>query len=92
MVIAILIILNIPVYLFLGWLAFDSKANAADTFLETVVAVLKTIFVPYSVRVAPGMDTSGSCRSRIAYPPGIMRAYAYPSSGTTNPSPSGDPP
>ena len=60
MVIPILIIANIPVYLFLGWLAFDSKANAADTFSETIVAVLKAIFVPYFLRVLLQMDTSGS--------------------------------
>jgi hypothetical protein len=60
MVISILAIANIPVYLFLGWLPFDSKANAADTFFETIVAVLKTIFIPHFVRVLLQMDTEGS--------------------------------
>ncbi len=60
MVIPLLIIANIPVYLFLGWLAFDSKEDAADTFFETIVAVLKTIFVPRIIRELLQMDTSGS--------------------------------
>jgi len=55
-----LIVLNIPVYLFLGWLAFDSKQNAAQTFGETIAAIVKMIFVPYWLRVALGMDTEGS--------------------------------
>jgi hypothetical protein len=60
MLIPVLVVLNLPVYLFLGWLAFDSKDSAADTFFETIVAVLKMILVPYSVRALLGMDTSGS--------------------------------
>ena len=60
MLIPILILANIPVYLFLGWLAFDSKESAAQTFSETLVAVLKTIFVPHFLRLLLGMDTSGS--------------------------------
>jgi hypothetical protein len=58
--IGILVVANLPVYLFLGWLAFDSKDNAADTFFETVVAILKMILVPDIVRVLLDMDTSGS--------------------------------
>lgn len=38
-----LIILNIPVYLFVGWLVFDTKDNAADTFFETIVEILKIV-------------------------------------------------
>lgn len=60
MLMAALIVLNIPVYLFIGWLAFDSKTNAADTFFDTVTAVLKMILIPYSIRVMFDMDTSGS--------------------------------
>jgi hypothetical protein len=55
-----LIVLNIPVYLFLGWLAFDNKQGAADTFIETLVALVKMILVPYQVRVLLNMDTEGS--------------------------------
>lgn len=46
-----LIVLNIPVYLFIGWLAFDSKSNAADTFVETIVAVIKRITIPRIILV-----------------------------------------
>jgi len=60
MVIAVLIILNIPVYLFLGWVAFDSKENAGQTLAETAIAVLKIIFVPSWLRMVLGMDTEGS--------------------------------
>lgn len=60
MLIACLIVLNIPVYLFIGWLAFDSKDNAADTFFETIVAILKQVLVPSYVRMMLGMDTSES--------------------------------
>jgi hypothetical protein len=60
MLTAVLIVVNVPVYLFLGWLAFDSKQNATDTFVETITAVLKTIFIPSFVRALLGMDTTGS--------------------------------
>ena len=56
MVIALLIILNIPVFLFLGWLAFDTKDNAADTFFETIVSIIKAILLPRMVRVLIGDD------------------------------------
>ncbi len=60
MLVIILIVLNIPVYLFLGWLAFDNSRSAADTFVDTLVAVVKMILVPYQVRVLLNMDTEGS--------------------------------
>ncbi len=60
MLIAILVVSNIPVYILLGWLAFDNAEDAAETFFETITAVLKTILVPDFVRVLMGMDTSGS--------------------------------
>lgn len=60
MLIPFLIIMNFPVYIFIGWLAFDSKDNAADTFFDTITAVLKTILVPRILRVLLDMDTSGS--------------------------------
>jgi hypothetical protein len=56
MLVVSLIVLNIPVYLFIGWLAFDSKASAANTFGDTILAILKTIFIPRIVRVLVGMD------------------------------------
>lgn len=51
---------NLPVCLFLGWLAFDNKDHAADTCFETIVAILKVILVPDIVRVLLDMDTSDS--------------------------------
>lgn len=56
----ILFILNIPVYLFLGWIVFDTGAQAADTVFETVVTILKIIFIPRLVRVLLEMDDDGA--------------------------------
>ena len=56
MLIATLVVLNIPVYIFIGWLAFDTKQGAADTFGGAIVAILKTIFIPRIVRVMMGDD------------------------------------
>ncbi|NQU25699.1 MAG: hypothetical protein HQ567_30800 [Candidatus Nealsonbacteria bacterium] len=60
MLVATLIILNVPVYLFIGWLVFDTKAGAADTFFETIVAILKAIFIPKIVRVLMEDDDDGA--------------------------------
>lgn len=60
MLIAVLVILNIPVYLFIAWLAFDTKDSAADTFFETIVALLRIILVPAPIRMLLGMDDSGA--------------------------------
>jgi len=56
MLVATLVVLNIPVYLLIGWLVFDTKEGAADTFFETIVAILKAIFIPRIVRVLMGDD------------------------------------
>lgn len=50
MLLAILIVANIPVYLFLAWLVFDTKANAEVTLAETLFALLKRIAIPRVVR------------------------------------------
>lgn len=50
MFIAALIALNIPVYLLLGWLIFDTKDNAADSFFDAIVLILKEAFVPPFIR------------------------------------------
>lgn len=55
-----LVVLNIPVFLFLAWLAFDSKEGAARTFGETIVAILQILFVPRIVRVMLDMDDEGA--------------------------------
>jgi hypothetical protein len=55
-----LIVLNLPIFIFLAWLAFDSKEGAAQTFGETIVAVLQIIFIPRIVRVLMGMDDEGA--------------------------------
>jgi len=49
--VVILAVANIPVYLFLGWLAFDSKSNASDTFFGTLFAIVKRVLVPKIVLV-----------------------------------------
>jgi hypothetical protein len=51
-----LIVVNIPVYLLLGWLLFDSKETAADTFIGTLIAIAKIAFVPPIIRVLMGWD------------------------------------
>lgn len=51
MLVALLIVLNIPLYLFIGWLVFDTGSDAADTFWDTTVAILKSIFIPRIIRV-----------------------------------------
>ena len=60
MLVATLVILNIPVYLFMGWLVFDTKESAAETVFETIVAILKAILVPDIVRVLMGDDDDGA--------------------------------
>jgi hypothetical protein len=60
MLVAILIVLNIPLFLFIAWLVFDSRENAQETLWETLMAILKIIFVPRIVRVLYGMDDSGA--------------------------------
>jgi hypothetical protein len=59
MLAAALIVLNIPVYLFIGWLIFDSKDKAADTLFEAVVSILKAVFLPIIHRVHGGDDDDG---------------------------------
>jgi len=65
----ILMILNVPVYLFLAWVVFDTKEAAADTIWDTLIALLKIIFVPWYVRVLLNMDTTGAigCLPILAY-------------------------
>ena len=58
MLIAILIVLNIPVYLFLAWLAFDTKESAGTTFVDTIIALLQMIFIPRIVRELMDIDDS----------------------------------
>lgn len=56
----ILIFVNVPVFLFLAWIIFDTKEAAADTIWETVVAVLQILFIPRIVRVLFDMDEAGA--------------------------------
>lgn len=58
MLILVLIVVNIPIFLFIGWLAFDSAGSAADTFFETIAALVKQLLIPRIVRELIGMDTS----------------------------------
>ena len=56
----VLIAVNIPIFLFLAWIIFDTKEAAAHTIWETVVAVLQILFVPRIVRVLFDMDDDGA--------------------------------
>jgi uncharacterized membrane-anchored protein YitT (DUF2179 family) len=56
----VLIAVNIPIFLFLAWLVFDTKEAAAQTIWETVVAVLQILLVPRIVRVMFDMDDEGA--------------------------------
>lgn len=51
-----LIVLNIPVYFLIGWILFDSKETAAETFFGTLLAILRVAFVPPIIRVMLGWD------------------------------------
>ena len=55
-----LIVLNIPLFLFIGWLAFDSKEGAAKTFGETIITLLQILLIPRIVREVLGMDDEGA--------------------------------
>jgi hypothetical protein len=57
---AILLLCNVPIYLFLGGIVFDTKQDAAQSFLDTIIAILKIIFIPRIVRVFMGMDDSAA--------------------------------
>ncbi len=60
MIILILVVLNIPVFLFIAWLAFDSKEGAARTFGDTILTLLQILFIPRIVRVMFDMDDVGA--------------------------------
>ena len=56
MLLAALIVLTSPAPPPLTCLVFDTKHNAADTFFDTIVAIVKAICVPRIVRVLAGDD------------------------------------
>lgn len=56
----VLLVINIPIFLFLAWLVFDTKEAAAQTIWETVVALLQILFIPRIVRVMFDMDDDGA--------------------------------
>lgn len=56
----VLIVINIPIFLFLAWLVFDTKEAAAQTIWETVVALLQILLIPRIVRVMFDMDDEGA--------------------------------
>ncbi|EAQ81938.1 hypothetical protein [Blastopirellula marina] len=60
--IVVLLILNIPVYWLLGWIMFDSTHNAADSFWETTLAIIKAALVPSFMRafIDSEPETDGS--------------------------------
>ena len=56
----LLIALNIPLFLLIAWVIFDTKDAAADTIWETVVALLQILLIPKIIRVLFDMDDSGA--------------------------------
>lgn len=60
MLLTILLVLNIPIYLLIAWLIFDSRSNAADTIFDTIVSLLKAIFIPRIVRIFMDDDDGGA--------------------------------
>lgn len=60
MLVAVLILLNLPLFLFIGWLAFDTASGASQTFLETLIDLLKIIFIPRAVQELFGIDVTGA--------------------------------
>lgn len=63
MYIAVLLILNIPVFLFVGWVIFDTADNAAESIYETIGGILKAILIPGIIRMALGEDESDGAGS-----------------------------
>jgi hypothetical protein len=57
MLIAVLILVNIPVFLLIGWVVFDDKETAAESFLAGLLHLLKVLFLPRIVRLFMGDDT-----------------------------------
>ncbi len=56
----VLIVLNIPVFLGIAWVVFDTKEAAADTFWDTFVALLYILLVPRIIRYFLDWDESGA--------------------------------
>ncbi len=50
MLVWVLTFLNIPSFIFVGWVLFDTKDSAAETFFETTVTILKIALVPPIIR------------------------------------------
>jgi hypothetical protein len=56
----ILILCCTPLYFVIAWTFFDSREHARDSFVETIVMLLKAIFIHRIVRVMLGMDEEDS--------------------------------
>lgn len=54
----ILILCNIPLYLFLAWLVFDTKSKASTSFVETLLALVVILLVPRGIGAFLGRDES----------------------------------
>ena len=54
---AILIVLNIPLFIFNGYVMFNSKTGNPTSLVDTVIALLKVIFIPRPIRMLLDMDT-----------------------------------
>lgn len=67
MLIVLLAFLNAPVYLFLGWLIFDTKEGAKESFTDSFFALLRQMFVPRIVLVARGNDDDGNLAQTLGF-------------------------
>jgi hypothetical protein len=56
----VLVLCCMPLYLAIAWAFFGDRENAKDSFGETIVTLLKLIFIPGIVRVMMGMDDEDS--------------------------------
>lgn len=56
----VLVVLNIPVFLVIAWVIFDTKEAAAETVWDTVVAILYILIVPRIIRYMLDLDESGA--------------------------------
>lgn len=54
---AILILCNIPVFFFIGYVLFNSKTGNPTSLVDTLIAILKVIFIPRLIREMLDMET-----------------------------------
>lgn len=67
MLVAILAVVNVPVYLLIGWIWFDTATDAADNFFDAVVGIIKAILIPRPIRVLMGDDSGWGLFSVVGF-------------------------